>query len=153
MDYLSQLYEWISSKDDSYQARYSFEEFSDKMQDPAYAAEMHEWISGIDKSFASRRPLDDFIETVKKKDDTKLSLSTSEGMQSALGSKDGSSDSSVKKTTLDPQKEIDFQEWWNTNPDVLAWKDAYTKRTGNPPDVESNEEDYRLAFQKGVVPQ
>ena len=67
MDYLNELYEWIASNDETYKGRYTFEDFTAKMQDPAYAAQMHEWISGIDNSFESRRPLDDFIELVKKK--------------------------------------------------------------------------------------
>ena len=64
MDYLTQLYEWIGENDESFKGRYTFEDFTENMQDPAYVAQMHEWIGGIDDTFETRRPLDDFIELV-----------------------------------------------------------------------------------------
>lgn len=63
--YLQDLYGWIKGKDASYESRYNYDQFKQKMQDPEYATSMHSWISNKDASFAERRPLDTFIQQVK----------------------------------------------------------------------------------------
>jgi hypothetical protein len=62
--YLQDLYGWIKSKDASYEGRYSYEQFKQKMSDRNYATEMHGWISGLDDTFSKRRPLDAFVQEV-----------------------------------------------------------------------------------------
>ena len=62
--YLQDLYGWIKSKDASYEGRYSYEQFKQKMQDENYAKQMHGWISSKDATFSERRPLDAFIQEV-----------------------------------------------------------------------------------------
>jgi hypothetical protein len=64
--YLQDLYEWIKSNDSSYEGRYSYDQFKQKIQDENYASQMHKWISGIDNTFEERRPLDAFIKLVKQ---------------------------------------------------------------------------------------
>jgi len=63
--YLQDLYGWIKGKDASYESRYTYDQFKQKMQDPEYATSMHGWISNKDASFSERRPLDAFIQQVK----------------------------------------------------------------------------------------
>ena len=62
--YLQDLYGWIKSKDASYEDRYSYDQFKQKMQDEEYATKMHGWISSKDATFSKRRPLDTFIKEV-----------------------------------------------------------------------------------------
>ena len=63
--YLEDLYGWIKGKDASYESRYNYDTFKQKMQDPEYAKTMHGWIATKDPSFVQRRPLDTFIQQVK----------------------------------------------------------------------------------------
>jgi hypothetical protein len=63
--YLEDLYGWIKGKDASYESRYNYDTFKQKMQDPEYAKSMHGWIATKDPSFSERRPLDTFIQQVK----------------------------------------------------------------------------------------
>lgn len=62
--YLQDLYGWIKSKDASYEGRYSYEQFKQKMQDTDYATKMHGWIATKDATFNERRPLATFIKEV-----------------------------------------------------------------------------------------
>ena len=63
--YLQDLYEWIKNNDSSYEGRYDYNQFKQKMQDETYASKMHEWIGGIDNTFTERRPLNNFLQLVK----------------------------------------------------------------------------------------
>jgi hypothetical protein len=63
--YLQDLYEWIKRKDASYEGRYSYQDFVNKMQDQDYATKMHDWISKKDNTFAQRHPIGEFIGMVK----------------------------------------------------------------------------------------
>ena len=63
--YLQDLYGFIKGKDASYESRYTYDAFKQRMQDPDYATTMHGWISGKDPSFAQKRPVDAFIQQVK----------------------------------------------------------------------------------------
>ena len=62
--YLQDLYGWIKSKDTSYEGRYSYDQFKQKMQDTDYATKMHGWIATKDDTFNERRPLATFIKEV-----------------------------------------------------------------------------------------
>ena len=62
--YLQDLYGWIKSKDASYEGRYSYDQFKQKMQDTDYATKMHGWIATKDATFNERRPLATFIKEV-----------------------------------------------------------------------------------------
>jgi hypothetical protein len=64
--YLQNLYEWIKSNDSSYEERYSYDQFKQKIQDENYASQMHKWISSVDNTFEERRPLDAFMKLVKQ---------------------------------------------------------------------------------------
>lgn len=60
-EYLSELYDWISSQDTTFQGRRSREEFISKMQDDAdYNQQMYTWISGVDATFKNRYTTDAF---------------------------------------------------------------------------------------------
>lgn len=70
-EYLSELYDWISSQDTTFQGRRSREEFISKMQDDAnYNQQMYTWISGVDATFKDRYTTDAFQTKtgLKKKD-------------------------------------------------------------------------------------
>lgn len=64
--YLQDLYTWIKDNDSSYEGRYSYDQFKQRMQDEEYASKMHSWISGIDNTFEQRRPLNIFLQLVKQ---------------------------------------------------------------------------------------
>jgi hypothetical protein len=80
--YLQDLYGWIKGQDPSYEGRYNYNQFKQKMQDESYATQMHGWISSRDETFDQRRPLSSFVQQVKavnpvieqpkKKEDTVL---------------------------------------------------------------------------------
>lgn len=63
--YLQDLYGWIKGQDPSYEGRYSYDQFKQKMQDETYATQMHGWISDKDETFSQRRPLTSFVQQVK----------------------------------------------------------------------------------------
>lgn len=71
-EYLSELYDWISSQDTTFQGRRSREEFISKMQDDAdYNQQMYTWISGVDATFKNKYTTDAFQTKtgLKKKDE------------------------------------------------------------------------------------
>jgi hypothetical protein len=71
-EYLSKLYDWISSQDPTFQARRPKEEFISKMENDAdYNQQMYTWISGADATFTDRYTPNAFQEKtgLKKKDD------------------------------------------------------------------------------------
>jgi len=63
-EYLKKLYGWIKSNDSSYGGKFSYEQFSNKMEDEVYAEKMHGWVKGIDPTFFS---LEEFNSKIKKK--------------------------------------------------------------------------------------
>ena len=63
-EYLKKLYGWIKSNDSSYGGKFSYEQFSNKMEDGVYVEKMHGWVKGIDPTFFS---LDEFNSKIKKK--------------------------------------------------------------------------------------
>lgn len=63
--YLQDLYGWIKGQDPSYEGRYTYDQFKQKMQDETYATQMHGWISDKDETFSQRRPLSNFVQQVK----------------------------------------------------------------------------------------
>ena len=67
-NYLSELYEWIKSQDNTYESRYSFDDFKSQLNNDEYATQMYEWISSIDNTFQEREPFDTWSQKVKKKD-------------------------------------------------------------------------------------
>ncbi len=79
MEYLEQLYQWISSKDNTFTDRYTIDDFKTNMNETDYATKMYDWISSKDDNFTSKYAVDTFIEKVKKKDDSDSSLISPEG--------------------------------------------------------------------------
>lgn len=63
--YLQDLYGWIKGQDPSYEGRYTYDQFKQRMQDETYATQMHGWISSKDETFSQRRPLTSFVQQVK----------------------------------------------------------------------------------------
>jgi len=56
-------------------------------------------------------------------------------------------------TKLSPAEEKKFQEWINTNPRVLQWKQEFVKQFNEQPDINTSDYDYRAAWKAGVVPE
>ena len=79
MEYLEQLYQWISSKDNTFTDRYTIDDFKTNMNETDYATKMYDWISSKDDNFTSKYTVDTFIEKVKKKDDSDSPLISPEG--------------------------------------------------------------------------
>ncbi len=74
-EYLSELYDWISSQDNTFQGRRSREEFISKMQnDSEYNQQIYSWISGVDATFKNRYTTDAFQSKTGLKKKTNYSL-------------------------------------------------------------------------------
>ena len=85
-EYLKKLYGWIKSNDSSYGGKFSYEQFSNKMEDGVYAEKMHGWVKGIDPTFFS---LEDFNSKIKKKSQAENGGSTLGSGLSASQKTDG----------------------------------------------------------------
>ena len=127
-EYLKKLYGWINSNDSSYGEKFSYEQFSNKMEDGVYAEKMHGWVKGIDPNFFS---LDDFNFKIKKKSqvestDSDSEVGSSERLSTTTTRPSVSSTSGKTETfTGFPGKEknkYDFKEsdgvahWYEPNP-------------------------------------
>ena len=64
-EYLKSLYEWIGQNDETFSTDIPFEQFTQKMQDPAYAKKMHDWVGTMDDTFVQDMPLDAFQNKIK----------------------------------------------------------------------------------------
>ena len=70
-NYSQELYDWISTTDNTFAEREPFEEWSIKVgEDAAYAQELYDWISSVDNTFAEREPFEEWSIKVKKKDNS-----------------------------------------------------------------------------------
>jgi len=98
--YLQDLYNWIKTKDTSYEGRYSFQDFTSKMQDTNYATKMHQWISTKDNTFSQRHPIDKFIGEVGG-GTQQPSVEKKNSVASGSSSADASSASSSQETEDD----------------------------------------------------
>lgn len=127
-EYLKKLYGWINSNDSSYGEKFSYEQFSNKMEDGVYAEKMHGWVKGIDPNFFS---LEDFNFKIKKKSQVESTESDSEvgslEPSSTTTTRPSESSTSGKTETFTgyPGKEknkYDFKEsdgvahWYEPNP-------------------------------------
>ena len=54
MEYLEQLYQWISSKDNTFTDRYTIDDFKTNMNETDYATKMYDWISSKDDNFTTK---------------------------------------------------------------------------------------------------
>ena len=67
--YLQQLWEWTTSQDPTFDTRYTFDSWKQKLNnDENYRQQFHSWVSETDETFAQRRPFDSWSNKVKKKD-------------------------------------------------------------------------------------
>jgi len=95
-EYLLKLYDWIGTKDSTFNSRISSEDFVSKMEnDSDYGSKMYDWISTKDKSFEARLDRKEFYnKTFKKKSpfrdifeesqDASSSTEVQEGMESNI---------------------------------------------------------------------
>ena len=70
-EYLNSLYNWISSKDNTFKSRYTEDDFMKNMSEDDYAKKMYNWISSKDNTFKGRYSESDFLTKInpdKKKD-------------------------------------------------------------------------------------
>ena len=66
-DYLQQLWSWTTSKDPSFEERYSFESWSEKLGgDEQYRSDSYSWVQSKDNTFSERRPFDNWSKLVSK---------------------------------------------------------------------------------------
>jgi hypothetical protein len=66
-DYLQQLWSWTTSKDPSFEERYSFESWSEKLGgDEQYRSDFYSWVQSKDNTFSERRPFDNWSKLVSK---------------------------------------------------------------------------------------
>lgn len=55
-------------------------------------------------------------------------------------------------TSKKANQEQMFQDWWENNPNIKAWRDEFIKDKGGPPSLEGDY-DYQGAFEAGIVPE
>lgn len=46
-----------------------------------------------------------------------------------------------------------FEQWWDSNPNVVNWRQKFKEKFGEEPRMEDPHYDYRAAFKAGVVPE
>ena len=109
-DYLVELYSWIQSQDNTFEGRYSFEDFENNMQGLDYADGMYQWIAGIDPTFPDREPIDIWTKKIKKKKDFGTSREEVLGTDPTVLPSDISP--SITPTT-DPQNTTTEEEYFN----------------------------------------
>lgn len=69
--YLQDLWNWTTSQDNTFEDRYTFDSWKEKIgDDPQYQQDFYKWVSSIDETFPERRPYEDWVNLVKKKDGT-----------------------------------------------------------------------------------
>jgi len=53
---------------------------------------------------------------------------------------------------LSESEEIEFQNFMNTNPDVIAWKEQFVEKYKEEPQIDGANYDYRGAWKAGLTP-
>ena len=72
-DYLQKLWSWTTSKDSSFEERYSFESWSEKLGgDEQYRSDFYNWVQSKDNTFSERRPFDDWSKLVSQPQEEEL---------------------------------------------------------------------------------
>jgi len=61
--------------------------------------------------------------------------------------------SSPSNTAGDPQRESNFQNYWNSNPKVVDWRKEFKAQYGEEPSNSDGGYDYRGAFDAGLTPE
>ena len=95
--------------------------------------------------------LEDFKGLVKKKDDTESAPPT-EDATTTLVSEEVEETTPSGSSALQPEEEVQFQEFMQTNPDVQAWRKQYVEEYGEEPQIDASEYDYRGAWKAGLTP-
>ena len=152
-EYLLKLYDWIGTKDSTFNSRISSEDFVSKMEnDSDYGSKMYDWISTKDKSFEARLDKKEFYnKTFKKKrpfgdifeesQDASISTEAQEGMESNTqqteqnGSSDYSAITKAFEDRYNPNIEtpvkgekptIENAPDWMKDPNLFAAREAGT---------------------------
>ena len=70
-DYIKELYDYISSVDQSFSNGYSLESFGNDLQDTKYAASMYNWLGSLggNETWKVDYPVESFLSDVKKKEE------------------------------------------------------------------------------------
>ena len=77
--YLQDLWNWTTSQDNTFEERYTFDSWKEKIgNDPQYQQDFHKWVGSIDNTFSERRPYEEWVNLVKKKDEPSVSDSEPE---------------------------------------------------------------------------
>jgi len=143
-EYLSKLYDWISSQDTTFKDRRSKEEFMSKMENDAdYNQQMYTWISGVDATFTDRYTPDAFQEkTGLKKKEGSEAISEEQPVVSATPAQEepGLLASSQEQTT---DNQIVEQE--QPQPDTLKQLPAAPPRKGVRKNQDGSESTHLMA--------
>ena len=181
------VYDWVTTYDDSFATNVTLQGFTDKIRrDANYRKELYDWIKreeerqrqkaqkegkewydvgagGYEKFEERFYPLD---EGFKKK--MQELESTIQEDTTVLGSENTFWDlSDVDADYYKPRdenyantfNEEGFEDWWNTNPDVLAWKENYNATYNKEPSLDRpiagvpEWYDMRSAYELGITPQ
>jgi len=76
-EYLDNLYNWISSVDDTFKKRFTPEDWVNRLNtDTGYANKLYDWISSVDRSFAKRHPKEEWKTKVGVNTDPEITVSS-----------------------------------------------------------------------------
>lgn len=149
MEYLEQLYQWISSKDNTFTDRYTIDDFKTNMNETDYATKMYDWISSKDDNFTSKYTVDTFIEKVKKKDDSDSPLISPEGDTESTSTTETEDVSLVSGQT---PRELSFieQQFQTDVPD--AEQNVFISRAGVvPTGYKTDEQGGNVTFNQELI--
>jgi len=82
----------------------------------------------------------------------KKSSGLPEELQDTFPKSDSEAQSTFQKTKLTEEEEKQFQQWWNSDPNILAWRGEFIKDFGGEPPMETPYYDYRGAWRAGITP-
>ena len=133
--YLQDLWNWTTSKDNTFEDKYTFDSWKEKIgNNPEYQQDFYKWVESVDKTFSERRPYEEWVNLVKKKDETTELVSPQEEVVTTSDTEEvetpGVSDVSVSEevveTTPEPTvdtpevEEVEVEEGVEVDPDKLA---------------------------------
>jgi len=181
------IYNWVSQYDEQFANNTTLQGWEDKIRrDAAYRKELFDWIKRKEQKLLQqaedegKQPWEvfekptgtfeyfeaDFFPVDKKKNLDSDSTSQEDIMESDSATTfwDSSNvDSDYYKprsedyvSTFDEQG---FNDWWTTNPEVVAWKEDYLNKYGVEPTLDAPLEnvpayyDIRSAYELGITPQ
>ena len=183
---LNDVFEFVNAHDPTFKERYTREGWEEKIRrDEEYRKKTYEWIKNTERildkksekegkqkgslynkvagTYESFSKSFDPIDVKKKLDSESQDISLKGTTESVLETPSSESSenqpSEVVNEFVSTFNEDEFQEWWNTNPNILQWKQDYINSYGTEPVLGEvmmdipDWYDFRAAYNSGITPQ